>query len=358
MRLSSQLLVLFTFAVATQSCAPAQSSDAASRVLLIYDMEGVTAAVAPRDVQFGAEGYPAARESLTEDVNAAARGLLTGGAREVVITDAHASGNAEPDYLVDRLPKGARFDVRDAPYDPYIDTVSQGYAAVVAVGMHGRAGGKAFLAHTYFGHTRWLMAGHDMNESMIVATSAGRVGVPLILVTGDDVLQREIAEVMPTTEYVVVKQANGVEKADPRPRADVSAEIEAAAARAFKNHSSIRPWLPAGLEAPFDNRFSYVFPEMAAVAVIFPHATGIDNKTINLKTRDFLEAYLAFRALATFTAVVRQRMVLTLVGAVDGGPEALAKAQQHFPTRDQRTFEPTGAAIDPSGTPYGRYGAK
>jgi hypothetical protein len=82
-----------------------------SKILLWYDMEGVTAAAAPRDVQLGGPNYPATRESLTEDVNAAIRGLLRAGASEVVLTDGHGSGNPEPDYLLDRLPKGARFDI-------------------------------------------------------------------------------------------------------------------------------------------------------------------------------------------------------------------------------------------------------
>jgi D-amino peptidase len=354
----SQAFLRAALVLAIAAPASAQAPAAAARVLLIYDMEGVTAAAAPRDVQFGAEGYPATRESLTEDVNAAVRGLVKGGAAEVVITDAHASGNPEPDYLVERLPKGARFDLRDQPYDPYIDTLGQGYAAVVAVGMHGRGGGKAFLAHTYFGHTRWLMAGHDMNESMIVAAQAARFGVPLVLVTGDDVLKHEIEAFSPATEYVVVKHAVSVEKAEARPRDLVSAEIEVAAERAFRSRARIPAWRAAAAASPLENRFNYMFPEMASVAMNYPGALGVDDKTISVKTRDFLEAYMAFRALANFTQVVRRHMILKLVGEVEGGKDVVAKAQARWPTRDKRTFEPTGSEIDMSGTPYGRHGVR
>ena len=340
------------------ACAQAQAPATPGRVLLIYDMEGVTAAASPRDVQFGAEGYPATRESLTEDVNAAVRGLVKAGAREVVITDAHGSGNPDPDYLIERLPKGARFDIRDAPYDPYLDTVGQGYVAIAAVGMHSRGGGKGFLAHTYFGHTRWLMAGHDMNESMIVAASGARFGVPLVLVTGDEVLKQEIAAFSPATEYVVVKKSEGVEKATARPRAQVSADIEAAAERALRNVASIKPWRAAGIEAAFENRFNYLFPEMAALALNYPRAIGVDNKTVSVKSSDFVEAYLAFRALANFTAVVRQRMLMKLVNEVEGGREVAAKAAALWPSRDKRTFEATSSEIDATGTPFGRHGVR
>jgi D-amino peptidase len=169
------------------------------KVLLLYDMEGVSGAAKPADVNFGSPSYPATRESLSEDVNAAIRGLLKAGATEVVITDGHGSGNPEPDYLLDTLPKGARFDLRDMPYDPYIETMDESFDAMVAIAMHGRAGGRAFLAHTYYGHTRWLMAGHDMNESMLVAASAARFDIPLVLVTGDDVLRDETTAFSPET---------------------------------------------------------------------------------------------------------------------------------------------------------------
>ena len=87
------------------SLASAPSGQVGPKILLLCDMEGVTGVTNAEDVNFGSASYSAARESLTEDVNAAVRGLLIGGASEVVLTDGHGSGNPEPDYLLDRLPK-------------------------------------------------------------------------------------------------------------------------------------------------------------------------------------------------------------------------------------------------------------
>ena len=331
---------------------------AGPRVLLIYDMEGVTAAAAPRDVQMGAPNYPATRESLTEDVNAAIRGLLKAGASEVLLTDGHGSGNPEPDYLLDRLPAGAKLERRDAPYDPFLDVIDGSFAAVAGVGMHGRGGGRGFLPHTFLGHTRWNMAGTELNESLIMAASAARFGIPLILVTGDDVLKEEIAPFLPATEYVVVKKALGADQAEARPRDAVSAEIEQAAARALTGVRKVKPWKAPGTEGAFDNQFGYLFPEMASLAVNFPGARGVNDKTIALHTGDFREAYLAFRALVFFTAEVRQRLQLDNVRKVEGGPEALTRAQALWPTRDKRTFEKTADTLDLSRAVFGRHGAR
>ena len=326
------------------------------KVLLLYDMEGVTDAIRPEDVGMGSETYPATRESLTEDVNAAIRGLFKAGAREIVLTDGHGSGNPDPDYLLDKLPQGTRFDIRTAPYDPYIEAMDDSFAAMVAVAMHGKAGGKAFLAHTYYGHTRWVMAGHDMNESMLVAASAARFDIPLVLVTGDDVLREEVKEFSPATEYVTVKKAVSGSSAESRPRAEVSRDIEAAAERALRNMKNIRAWRPSEIAKPFENQFSYVLPEQAAVASMFPHAEPMNNKTVKVVAPHFMDAYLAFRALAAFTGLASQRMLVSSIRELEGGRDLISKAEALMPTREQRTFAPTASALDRDAIGPGRHG--
>lgn len=329
-----------------------QTPTAGPRVLLLYDMEGITGAVRPSDVNAGSPTYQATRESLVEDVNAAIRGLQKAGVREIVVTDGHGSGSPDPDYILDRMPPGARHEIREEPYDPYIDLMDRSFTAMVAIAMHSRAGGGGFLAHTYNGHTRWVMHGHDMNESMLVAASAARVGTPLVLVTGDDVLQREVKAFSPRTEYVVVKKAVSVEEAQPRPRAEVSAAIEAAAARALKNVASIPPWTPR-LPPEFVNHYGYILPDHAAVAINYPGAVVVDDKTVAVRARSFLEAYLVFRALAGFTGLAAQRVLVSGVRAQPGGAELIQKAQEQLPSRRERSFASTGTSIP---RPYGRHG--
>lgn len=359
MKVSGRALVSILVAAAVILAAGARRPPAAQeaapgpRVLLLYDMEGITGAVRPTDVNAGSPTYQATRESLVEDVNAAIRGLMKAGVREVVVTDGHGSGSPDPDYILDRMPPGARHEIRDEPYDPYIDLMDRSFAAVVTIAMHSKAGGGGFLAHTYNGHTRWLMHGHDMNESMLVAASAARVGTPLILVTGDDVLEKEVKAFSPRTEYVVVKRAISVEEAASRPRAEVSAAIEAAAERAMRNVKAVPPWDPR-LPETFENQYGYILPEHAAVAINFPGARPVDDKTVAFTARSFLEAYLAFRALAGFTGLATQRLLLEGVREQQGGRELIETvAQGRLPARRDRSFAATGSTIP---RPYGRHG--
>ena len=64
------------------------------RVVLSVDMEGVSQLVAPNEIIACCEEYWATgKPRLEDDVAAACRGLLAGGADEVVVLDNHASGN-------------------------------------------------------------------------------------------------------------------------------------------------------------------------------------------------------------------------------------------------------------------------
>jgi len=307
-------------------------------------MEGVTDVDASSTVLIGAEGFSAARESLTEDVNAAIRGLLKAGAHEVVLTDSHGSGNPEPDYLMGQLPPGARHEIRDHAYDPYIDVMDSSFSAVVAIGMHAGSGETGFAPHTVLPYSRWIANGHALNESMIVAASAGRYNVPLILVTGDDVLGREVQSFSPETSFVTVKTAVSISVAESRPRLDVTNDITLAAERALRQIDRVRPWT-ALVNTPLHNEFGYRTEQQTALAAIYPGARVLNNKAVVLETPTFLDGYLAYRALSSYTFLAHMRWIVETMPEVKGGNEVLSELAERFPPRSERTFTPSSDTI-------------
>jgi hypothetical protein len=97
------------------------------KVLVLYDMEGVSGASSVRHTDFGAEPeYTEARKSLTADVNAAIAGLKAAGATEIVVVDGHGSGNSkEPDVFEAELLPPAKMIARDRSFDIYMDSYDQ-----------------------------------------------------------------------------------------------------------------------------------------------------------------------------------------------------------------------------------------
>ena len=347
------LTIAVGFSLAILAFAEAQSS---TKVVLIYDMEGLITVQTSRDCSYGSSTYATARQSLTDEVNAAIRGLLRAGATEVVLTDGHGSGNPEPDYDLSQLPEGARFEIRDTPYDAYIDVFDESTDAVVAIGMHAGAGSNGVISHTYYGHTRWVVGEAPVNESMIVAASAARFGAPLILVTGDDVLRGQVEQFNSATRYVETKRAISRTRAEARPASEVLAEIERAAEDALRNLGSIPTWTPKAVDGIIWNEFSYNRSEYASLAINYPGATVVNDRTIGLESESFLDAYLSFRALANFTALAPLRTMLEALREVDGGMEVFGRIRQHLADTPLPSFQSAGSEIDMSGSAKGRHG--
>lgn len=134
------------------------------------------------------------------------KNLMAGGASTIWVEDGHGSGNdQEPDILTDKMDQRARFDFRDRPYDPYSTGIDGSVDAIVCIGMHARARSIGFMAHTYTFDVAWKVNGVDLTETHIVAVSAARWGIPVIMVSGGGVLQEQLQSDFPELKYAVVK---------------------------------------------------------------------------------------------------------------------------------------------------------
>jgi len=130
------------------------------RIVLSADMEGIAQILDPRELLACCPQYwDTGRTRLTDDVAAAAAGLLDGGATEVVILDNHASGHPS-NLLIERLPDGARtaaWNVFDLP--------ELGVDGMLQVGYHPRRGVGGFAPHTYIPGLRLWLDGEEISES-------------------------------------------------------------------------------------------------------------------------------------------------------------------------------------------------
>jgi D-amino peptidase len=312
------------------------------KALIVYDMEGVTGADTAGDYDTDSPDYARVRQSLTDDINAVVEGLKKAGVTEIVISDCHASGNAlEPDYLMAQIPAGARFDMRDKPYDPYV-IVDKSYDAMVMVGMHAYSGSKGgFTPHTYFGTVQWEMNGLKMSETSEVAFSAASIGIPLILVSGDDVHKAQVAE-FSKAEYVVTKKALSSTKAEPRDRAVVSKELADGAETGFKHRKEIGIYK---LPAQVDSKWIFPYSELAAMASNYPGVTIVNDKTVEIKNTNYMDAMLAYRSISNF---IRYCTAYMMIEQIQQGPDGAAKykaMRAGLPPRDY-TPGPNALAID------------
>ena len=203
------------------------------RIYISADMEGITGLVDAMDVQPGGADYERGRIMMTEDVNAAVRGALTAGATEILVNDAHGPMR---NILPDQLHPAARL-VRGRPKPMgMLEGLDRSFDAALCIGYHARAGTLGVLSHSFMGHEiedMWL-DDRPAGEIGLTHATAAALGVPVVLLAGDDAACREAADWDPAVRTVPVKQARDRFAAELLPVPEARQEIEKTAAAALQ----------------------------------------------------------------------------------------------------------------------------
>jgi D-amino peptidase len=184
-------------------------------ILISVDMEGISGIVSRVETSSGGppgtprgDDYERARQWMTADANAAIEGAFQGGASRVVVADSHGGMR---NLLFDALDPRAEL-VRGGWNRPLftVEGLDETFSAVFLVGYHARAGdARGVLAHTYSSASLASVRinGEPISEAVFAAGLAGQHGVPVALVTGDDVICADTKAHLPHVETAVVKYA-------------------------------------------------------------------------------------------------------------------------------------------------------
>ncbi|MEJ0054409.1 MAG: M55 family metallopeptidase [Bacteroidota bacterium] len=297
---------------------------------MYHDMEGLSGEDDWRMFSFShPEQYNVGRELLTADINAVVDGLYLGGAGVVNVVDAHGSGNPDPDVLLGKLDARAKMVERDAPFRQYVDIVAPNtYDAIVCVGMHAKTGSGGFASHTYTIGMDIIMNEKSITETELVAYSWGRVGVPVIMVSGDDKLAGDL-KTMPWIEYVTVKNATSASSVVLRPVDEVHREMKAKAAQAVKNISKASVMK---LKEPITAALHAVPPASLNALNNFP---GIDFKdnTASFIAENFAKAYDGVIALISVATAGYNSVRTETIGKEPNGKELQLKIGDALNTR-------------------------
>lgn len=251
-----------------------------TRVFISADIEGVAGVVTTLQTLDTARQYQEGRELMTDEVNAAIAGAFDGGAAEIVVCDSHAGmQNLLPVRLDERavLVRGA---MRDSLQMEGLDA---SFHAVFVTGTHGRAGtADAVLDHTWNSTTIYNLRinGRDMNEAELNALVAGRFGVPVVLVTGDEAALAQTREFLPDARMVPVKRGRGRGVAESLHPREACRRIREAAAGAVRGCREVRP---VPVTNPLVMEIDYNRTDMAQTAALVPAVRRIAPRTVRVE---------------------------------------------------------------------------
>jgi D-amino peptidase len=200
-------------------------------VLISVDLEGI-AGVATRQQTFpDGRDYGTARALMTAEANAAVAGAFDGGATSVVVNDSHGPMD---NLLGEQLDQRADYVIGDPKPLDMVQEVTAQTGVVFFVGYHaGAADPTGTLAHTYSGMFADVrLNGSSIGEAELNGLLAASVGVPVGLVTGDDVICAVAEKAFPGVITVPVKTALGRTAARSKHPVAARQAIRAGAARA------------------------------------------------------------------------------------------------------------------------------
>ena len=175
------------------------------KVFLSTDMEGTAGVVDWEQCVGDGPQAAAGRKLLLAEVNAAIEGAIEGGATQVVVNDSHSTMRNLP---ADELAGQASYISGSHKPLYMMQGLDGSYGACLFISYHGSVGAPAGLSHTY--NPRAVVEasidGRVTGEAGINALVAAHYGVPVVLVTGDDVACAETAELIPGVHAAVVKR--------------------------------------------------------------------------------------------------------------------------------------------------------
>jgi D-amino peptidase len=249
----------------------AASAQQGKKVYISVDLEGISGINGDDQTSAGAAEFGRARKLMAEDANAAIRGAFEGGATDVLVNDSHGG---QRNLLPEDLDPRARLISHSFKRHGMMEGLDESFDAIIFVGYHAKADSpRGVFAHTGSGVVRDLQInGQSVGEGGMNALLARWYGVPVVVVTGDDVA----VELRPLTEA--------------RREIQVAAKDGVSSAR-----KPVRERLPAyNVRMQFRN---FTIPE---VATAFREVRAVAPDTVEFSRDSMPDAYRVIRVLYRF----------------------------------------------------------
>ncbi|MFJ8968994.1 M55 family metallopeptidase [Streptomyces anulatus] len=271
------------------------------KLLISVDMEGISGIVHSTETNPERYDYQRGRELMTADANAVIAGVLDADpTADVLVADAHGTFR---NLLPEQLDRRARL-VRGKPRSlNMLAGLDEETDAALFVGYHVRAGaGPGVLAHTMNGEILDVrVAGRSLGEIGLNAAMAGHLGVPVVLLSGDDAACAELNGLVPAAVTVPVKEALGMAAAVTLHPEEARDRLRRAAADAVSRRAEIPP---LALTGTLDVEVDLASPHTIDLATLVPGVSRAGGaRTVAFTSPDYATAYRLILLLAQLATI-------------------------------------------------------
>ncbi len=268
------------------------------KIYISADMEGVSGVTHGAQCRPNHPDYGRFRRLLTAEVNAAIDGALAGGATEILVNDGHLTMT---NIVIEELRPEADLISGSNKVTGQMEAIDETFDAVFFVGYHqGDGRGDGVISHTLMSAAlrRVLVNDVEVDEAQLNARLAGSYGVPVALLTGDDLVCAAAVESFPGVVVAPVKRAIDRLAAQSLSVERSRALIRERAERATRLLAEAPPE-PIAIEGPARITIEFKSTSAAHFATTIPLVERLDPTTIVIEHDSFPAAFRHFWGLAT-----------------------------------------------------------
>lgn len=266
------------------------------KLYISCDMEGISGVCSDRHREMGDMFYDWARQQTTRELNVVINTFKKFGIQEFVVNDSHDN---MINLRIDELPEGTSLISGTHKTDSMMAGVSPDFDGAVFIGYHGKCGlSRAVLSHTYSDSILHATL-NDIwfGETTLNAAFCGELGVPVLLVSGDDVLAEEVAALK--TGIIAVTTKHGLSRSVGRmlhPK-QVEENYQQGVEKVFQ--ASIKPFT---IQAPYRLDITLRETQMVDIALRVPGTRRTGEMSLQFFHDDYFIIYRAFLAIQTLAS--------------------------------------------------------
>lgn len=271
------------------------------KLFLSVDMEGISGITDPSYINpDNGMNYERGRQLMTTDANAVIEAALEWGAQEIVVADSHNTMN---NVLIENLHPKAQLLCGSPRNFSMMQGLDASFGAAFFIGYHTRQGAPGVLSHTMSNVVRNMYINDLLvGEFGFNAIYASLCGVPVCLVSGDDLIAEEAKKLIPEIRTAIVKRAVSRNAALCLSREESTAELKRETKLALGQAKQIQR-MP--VQTPLELKIEFSFSGQAEMASIVPGSVyEAGNCIVSYTARDQYDLYKTMRAMINLADTV------------------------------------------------------
>ncbi|WP_184312391.1 M55 family metallopeptidase [Anaerosolibacter carboniphilus] len=269
------------------------------KIYISADIEGISGVVNGSHTAPQGYDYNRARKLMTDEVNAAVKGAKLAGAATILVNDAHGPMT---NLLIEELDEDVVLISGNKKSLGMMEGIDNTYDAVLLIGYHARHNSSGVLAHSYYGSVVSEVKVNDnvVGEFEFNTLVAGQYNVPVVFVSGDDVLSQQVKSFHTEIETLIVKRAVSRYTAECIQPKKVHRLMEENVQKTLTE--KLKSILPRRIEGKIELEVAFSNSGMAEATLLIPGVMLIEPNRVKYVANDMIEAYKMRMALTTLAA--------------------------------------------------------